>query len=124
MKKVLALILVSVLCAACDDNGGGGGKFDEIAKLTKEAKKSIDFIKIKTECGLLESKNPEVKKDKKYVEACVVGPLEARAKLAMAEGKGSNNCAFVTMDIEHAIKDNIEAERMKKLLADVKKACE
>jgi hypothetical protein len=122
MKKVFALILVSVLCAACDDKGGGG-KLDEIAKLTQAAKKSIDFIKIKTECGLLESKNPEAKKDKKYIDVCVVGPLEARAKLAMAEGAGSNNCAFVTMDIESAIKDNIEPGRMKKLLADVNKAC-
>ena len=121
MKKLLVLSMIAALFSACSDKGSG--KLDEIAKLTQAAKKSIDFIKIKTECGLLESKNQEITKDKKFTEVCVVGPLTARAKLAMAEGSGSNNCTFVTMDIEDAIKKNIEAERMKKLLADVKSAC-
>ena len=121
MKKLLVLSLIASLFTACSDKGGG--KLDEISKLTKEAKKSMDFIKIKTECGLLETKNAELAKDQKFKEVCQVAPLFARAKLAMAEGAGSNNCEFVKMDIESAIQKGIEAERMQKLLADVKSKC-
>ena len=131
MKTVMIVIACATMClVACKKGGGGGGgggDYSAIEKQVATAKSSMDFIKIKTSCMMIVSKNKDAAKDAAYQKACRIGPAKARAKVALAEAKAgkknNSHCTFVGMSIDKNIKDGIAVDEMKKLKAELDKGC-